>query len=501
MPILKKSRLLMAATGLSVLLSACSMPLFSIEELMQAPKLSESQNAVYDALSRSIGTDNFVLKYPRSGTYRSAFVFYDIDEDNTEEAIVFYQLDASVSSGTRINILDNRGGHWESVYDVSGEEDSEVDYIQFESIESADYKNILIGWSISTALSPTTQMSIYRYEDTADGVSLANASSDMNRMEYERSIIRDIDADGLTDVVLLSRRRTNSSYRLQLISSVDGIIDQTDSISFGENVNGVLNLIFGRLADWQQALFVDVALSNSYFATEILTVKDKCFVPLINVADVNLDDPDLFVERNAEAEEDVENLEDPAPPEDVPEGIEEKDPLLDNFRATLRAQEILSADFDGDSVIEVPSTRPMPGYERDEEENEIRDEDMKYLTLLSVYRDGEMVPLMNGYVNLRAGYFLRFPDRWKDVVTVYAENDLTLCRFIKYQSDLNDLSIELLRIRRTTKNDFQDRFETNPILLDSGQNGTVQFYGVIPPAGEEELAINEAELRTLFFPF
>lgn len=497
MPIPEKGRLLLAAAGLSILLSACSMPLFSIEELMQAPKLSESQNAVYDALSRSIGTDNFVLKYPRSGTYRSAFVFYDIDQDNTDEAIVFYQLDASVSSGTRINILDSRGGHWESVYDVSGEEDSEVDYIQFESIESADYKNILIGWSISTALSPTTQMSIYRYENTADGVFLANASDDMNRMEYERSIIRDVDADGLTDVILLSRRRTNSSYRLQLISSVDGVIDQTDSISFGENVNGILNLVFGRLADWQQALFVDVALSNSYFATEILTVKDKCFVPLINVASMNLDDPDLFTEKGEEGSEEIKE---PPPPESVPEGITEKNLLIDNFRATLRAQEILSADFDGDSVIEVPSTRTMPGYKQEEEENEIRDADMKYLTLLSVYRDGEMVPLMNGYVNLRAGYFLRFPDRWKDVVTVYAENDQTVCRFIKYQGGLNDLSMELLRIRRTTKNDFQDRFETNPILLDSGQNGTVQFYGVIPSAGEE-LAINEAELRTLFFPF
>lgn len=487
--------------GLSLLFSSCSMPFSNVEDLMQAPRLSESQTAVYDALSRSIGTDQFVLKYPKSGKYRSAFVFYDIDQDNIDEAIVFYQLDSDVSSGTRINILDMRNGQWKSVYDVSGEEDSEVEYIQFESIESADKKNILIGWS--TASPQTTQMSIYRYETGITGAQLVNASDSITHEEYEQSIIRDIDNDGLTDIILLSRRRSNSSYHIQLISSVNGSIDQMDTLSFSQNINGVFNMIWGRLDNVQQALFLDVALSNSFFATEILTIQNKQFVPLIFVSDAELENPNLLSSEWIGETKSTEDKNQSSYTRNAVEPIEEVTPAMlkrDNFLSTLRAEEILSADLNGDGIIEVPSTRPMPGYEFDEEElDEIRDEDLKHLTTLSNYRNGVMTPIMSGCTNLQAGYFLRFPDRWKNIVTVYSENNLSQWSFIKYQGNFNDLSSELLRIRRISKNDFQDRLETHPILLNPDQSGPIQFYGYLPLSAEEDLAITEEELLDMFF--
>ena len=116
----------LALSLLILLLSSCSFIQPTIEELMKPPKLSQQQMEVDAALKAALGTNSIKLKYPLSGDYRSAYVFYDIDSDGVEEAIVFYQPSLD-ESGTRINILDYQEGAWTSVYDVPGEDSAEVD--------------------------------------------------------------------------------------------------------------------------------------------------------------------------------------------------------------------------------------------------------------------------------------------------------------------------------------------------------------------------------------
>ncbi len=71
-------------------LSGCNGNLLTVEGAMQPPRLTEQQNAIYEALKAQVGS-NIQLKYPQTGEYRSAFVFKNIDSEPTNEAIVFYQ--------------------------------------------------------------------------------------------------------------------------------------------------------------------------------------------------------------------------------------------------------------------------------------------------------------------------------------------------------------------------------------------------------------------------
>ena len=113
--ILKAAAALLAA----FMLSGCSSA--SVDTLLAPPKLSEEQSAVYDALVKSVG-DDIRLQFPKSGDYRSAFVFADIDDEPENEAVVFYEKTGEVQSGAniRINIIDRRDGKWTSVYDHAG---------------------------------------------------------------------------------------------------------------------------------------------------------------------------------------------------------------------------------------------------------------------------------------------------------------------------------------------------------------------------------------------
>ena len=99
---------------LTGLLSSCSMVPANTEDLLEPPKLSPDQAALAEALERGLGTDDFTLKYPISGENRSAYILCNLNDESSNEAVVFYQLTGTDT--IRMNILDqNDQGEWESV--------------------------------------------------------------------------------------------------------------------------------------------------------------------------------------------------------------------------------------------------------------------------------------------------------------------------------------------------------------------------------------------------
>ena len=108
---------LILSSALTLALTACTFST-SIDSLLSPPTLSEQQREIYQALTDKVGT-KVSLKYPKSGSYLSAFVIADIDDEPTDEAIVFYERNGITADeiSLRINILDQRDGKWTSVYD------------------------------------------------------------------------------------------------------------------------------------------------------------------------------------------------------------------------------------------------------------------------------------------------------------------------------------------------------------------------------------------------
>ena len=98
----------LAAVCLSCLtMTGCSALNFSVEGLINAPKLTSEQSEIHQALIESVGS-NITLKYPKNGEYRSAYVIANIDDEPTDEAMVFYEYtsNGSEEDGLRVNILD-----------------------------------------------------------------------------------------------------------------------------------------------------------------------------------------------------------------------------------------------------------------------------------------------------------------------------------------------------------------------------------------------------------
>jgi len=92
-------RIAAAAAMLLVLLtmSGCALSALTAENVMEPPQAFGDGAALQAALEEALGPQ-ITLRYPRNGEYRSAVVRADVDNDEQEEAIVFYRQ-ATESSG------------------------------------------------------------------------------------------------------------------------------------------------------------------------------------------------------------------------------------------------------------------------------------------------------------------------------------------------------------------------------------------------------------------
>ena len=100
---MKKQFFSLCSVLLAFFLSGCSIGV-NVDNMLTPPKLSGQQEQIYQALKDTTGSA-ISLKYPKSGSYLSAFIVSDIDGDGLDEAIVFYEKNgvANAGSGLRIN--------------------------------------------------------------------------------------------------------------------------------------------------------------------------------------------------------------------------------------------------------------------------------------------------------------------------------------------------------------------------------------------------------------
>ena len=116
---LKRAALPLAAV---LAMTGCSPVNFNVDNILTAPKLTEEQSEIHEALISAVG-NNITLKYPRNGANRSAYVIADIDGEDSDEALVFYEYTGTggESDGLRVNLLDkNSDGKWVSVKEIAG---------------------------------------------------------------------------------------------------------------------------------------------------------------------------------------------------------------------------------------------------------------------------------------------------------------------------------------------------------------------------------------------
>lgn len=430
---LKKSKIaVFLAAALAA--SGCSA---SVESLLSPPKLDEEQSAIYDALKNSMGGD-IHLKYPKSGQYRSAFVVQNIDDEETEEAIVFYEA-SNVSDGgssLRLNFLDKEDGKWVSVYDFAAL-GSEVERVQFANLGN-DETSIIITYTIQNSSDNAT--SVLKYEN--------GVPTEVYKSRHVYMSLIDINDDGAEEMFLINSDRTSGNAAAYLLGWADGQFSTLSSSSLGGSFSSCKNVLLGQCdEDGYRAIFIDYALSDGTFGTHALVCYDRRI-----------------------------------------SAVEELSGIITR-RTNTYTPDVFTRDIDGDGIIEIPSTSVFAGYE-----NLTRPEQVNLTSWYCIEAQGYKIRLDKlSYISTRGDYALFIPTRWEGRITADVSISDGTVTFYTYNSRLHIKGDELLSIRSLpTGSDTPEDYT----LYASSETSGYSFY--IKNFKSNSFALTDAELSDCF---
>jgi hypothetical protein len=382
-----------------------------VENLLSPPALEGDQQEIYTALCKTM-TSTPDLIYPVKGNYRSAITILNIDKEETEEAIAFYSISASATTGTnvtmplRVNVLDKQDGEWVSVYEMGIDAD-EIEKIDLLHTDDAVY--LVIGYNYSTSSEKLVQA--YQFKDHI--LSMVKSFSAIN---YE---VCDLDEDGADEIVkLVSKTRAATEetpeenyIEAQLVQVTGKQFMSSGFAAMYPTVTEYAAVNIGKLYDGKTAIYLD-GIVGSQMISEILFCDDDG--KLENL--IYTDDPELAATR---------------------------------LGYTQRQSGIYSQDINGDGIYEIPQTVVVTGYEDKERYEQV------YYTCWRNFTQGGGQHSYMSYTDYSLGYVFRLPTAWDKRVTLEVSSADHEVTFYEYDAEGGERGLPILSIRVMSRSDYE----------------------------------------------
>lgn len=442
---LRKMLCSLLALVMCAALCGCSMSV-SVETLLSPPTLSKDQEEIYRELEKSVGR-NIKLKYPRSGDNRSAFVIRDIDSEPGEEALVFYEGSdiRSGESALRLKFLDKRDGKWEAAFDLAcpGNEIDSVVFADLGGIDSAKNggpSGLRIILSFTLLNQTEKAVSVLKYEDGAPSELLASSCSCLE--------VTDLNRDGQNELVIVTSNKEQKTAAALMYADEDGEkMRLVSSTSLSGGASEYLRVTKGSVNDDTPALFFDYSMGGGQSGTDVLyCYANGLFSPTNNAGKMTR-------------------------------------------RVNDYTAEVYSYDINGDDVIEIPATEPLPGYE-----NYPANSQLCAVRWYNVVNDS-FVESAYGYYSGKFGFSLMFPERWIGNVTAIVEHNSNSVLFIAYDPETGLKATSgnmIMRIRVVEKSEETSEPEEEPFA----ETDELMFF--CDTLNSPEMTLSASELEDNF---
>ncbi len=308
-----------------------------MDTLMKPPKVDGENLSIQLAFEENVG-ENYLLKQPISGSYRSAYSFVDISGDGENEVVVFYSMSNDLGI-VRMNVLDKIDGVWKSVADfVSVYND--IQEIAFSDLNGDGRKEIIVGW-ITLPESYSKLLSVYEIKVGTDIEIEAVYSGN-----YSMFKVTDIDSDGNHDILSLNQNHigNSSEYTAFILQYGEGKLSKTSDFTMDKSFSSLAAVNFDSSAsDDGKRIYIDGYNSEGTLATDCIRwdeenkTFDRCFIDGVSVSTLS-----------------------------------------------SRSSKVLCKDINSDGIIEIPTEKHLVYLDRDD----YTDHSMNFIDWVNIYETG-----------------------------------------------------------------------------------------------------------------
>lgn len=419
---MKKIIAILLITVVCLTLSGCDFNIASVDSLMRPPKLSGDSSLLQEAFENSVNySESVIMKTPMSGDNRSSYLFYDLDNDETQEAFVFYS-DPAVEDVAYVSAFKKIDGNWSCVSNIKGRGE-DVYEVSFADINGDGIKEIVISWNSTSQVelanfsdfgsSRNRTMTIYSY----NGSSFTLIKTEV----FTKAFIDDLNGDNADELFVLnidlSNQTKNTVCRIISFNSAYKVVNEEEFTITG--MLEILNVVTDNYISNDEVhtrLYIDGLISETGVLTEVIDITHSDFAIKLPLYESNISESPL----------------------------------------TLRDVRTNSRDIDNDGIVEIPTLETLVSGTSISSAS--ADAMPLNLTVWSELKDGLIVADFKCLLNSTYGYMFVFPEDSVGKITVVYNTDTTTLTF--YSLDENGtIGGELFSIRAFSKlnwdeNDF-----------------------------------------------
>ncbi len=423
----KAVALALCAVLLLVTFSGCSLNFFSVESLMAPPMQSGRNGEVQAAFKKYMNDKNVLLKTPAKGEFQTPYIFFDLNGDGQQEALVFY-VDNTIDASVRFSVLECVNDTWVISATLTGAGNGVYD-VEFNDMNNDGVYEIFIGWSLFEAKTSRV-VTAYSVNEGSNGILVL---TQLATEYYNAKSFVDFNNDGRNDLILVfldDSTGIQKSYMRNFSLGENGELVKYSEILIDSAITSVVQIKYDTPADTGiTRLFVDCLKSDTLVFTEVIYWNNS------KLSAVRAFD--------------------------------------DAGTTTLRNSKVLSCDIDGDGLIEVPQPVSLSGGEANLNFS-VGDETysfslLKWLNLVGDKSEGAVTTLFNPLDS----YLFRF--NWNSGVTVRYDKFRETLAFCEWSEEETAVKDELFNIS-TRPSDVEKPEHSDGIIFS--ENGVAYYYGI-----------------------
>ncbi|WP_407724066.1 hypothetical protein [Ruminococcus sp. JL13D9] len=420
----------------TALLCGCNIADLSFEESLRPPRTMGDEAEIEKLISKTAGS-NYTLKYPKSGSYRSAIIMNDLNGDGVDEAIAFFK-GKDETAGVHMLLMYDQDGEWKTSGDYVTET-TDVDCVDFADIDENNGLEIIVGY---TTYTPNVNfLACYTYSNGVTDTIQAGQN-------YSSFYCGNLDNNGKSEIITLSLFSAENQAKASMLSysKEKKQIFVKASAPMDPNVVKIKSIGMSDFDGSVKGVVVDGSFASEELVTQVIYYNQT-----------------LAVLRNPLYKE------------------KQKNP-------TTRTVGVLSTDFDGDSKLEIPMAEKLPFHGEDMALT-VADK----ISWCSFNPANETLTVKSVVAeNRKCGFSVKQPSKWVDrsYTAINDENSMKLYEWVN-----NALGEELFEVKAFDVSAW-DKGKIDGFTLIYRDNRYA--YAFTNPQGKSPMKLTDDEIKTAF---